>query len=121
MRMKVRAFLSSCALPAEAEIRGVVGSGPDVVDEHFTANMIDGSYVPQVNVQANIDEIVLHSESTATFVDEMRAFCQRRALPVPRISGLSAQPDQVNSTAPSNALALRTPVPRPGQATHPAQ
>ena len=50
----------------EAEVRAVAshftGSGSDVVDGHFRANMIDGSYAPPVNVHAIVDEIVLHPE-----------------------------------------------------------
>jgi hypothetical protein len=76
----------------EAEVRAITSNPVGVsamLEEHFRTNMVDGSYAPQVNVHAVIDEIVLHPEATTKFVDEMRAFCLKQALPKPRISGLS--------------------------------
>lgn len=79
----------------EAEVRAVANialqGAPDqrLALEHIESNLVDGAYAPEVNVNALIDDVVVHPEASTDFVKDIKDLCSRNALPEPRLSGLA--------------------------------
>jgi hypothetical protein len=77
----------------ESEVRAITNLGLVSASEaaiaHIKSNMIDGSYAPPVNISSLIDEVILHPESSEVFAQEITTLCSQRALPIPRLSGLT--------------------------------
>jgi hypothetical protein len=75
----------------ESEIRAVA-SGASVSElerDHISANQVEGSYAPPIDVRAMVGEVVIHPEAKQSFREEIAAICEQHALPLPRLSGLA--------------------------------
>lgn len=76
----------------EAEVRAVVSSwfspAPGPAEQHFNANIVNGSFAPKINLTDLITEVVVHPEGTETFLNEIVELCAQHGLPTPRVSGL---------------------------------
>jgi hypothetical protein len=75
----------------ESEVRAVASAAwPGAGRDHISANYVEGSYAPPINVRSLIDEVMIHPEAKQAFRDEIADICKQHALPPPRLSGLAS-------------------------------